>query len=258
MSLLWPERLTLLIHPQRVLLERRDFRGRVACEVATALPVADAAVWQGALSAALVLLERCGRRGSRLRIVVADHFVRYALLPWSETMCRPAERRAVALALFRSSLGEKADALEIAVEQARFGQNGMAAAIDRELLDALRTAARKRWLSLVGIQPRLVSELATETKTAEPDWFASIDDGWLSLLGMHAGQLACLHNHRSPTDDPVRRGAELGGLLRDGRIVVPGQTLSIACAGNAPLPLPGEWKTSVRPYRLHEARHAPL
>ena len=113
MSLLWPERLTLLIHPQRVLLERRDFRGRVACEVATALPVADAAVWQGALSAALVLLERCGRRGSRLRIVVADHFVRYALLPWSETMCRPAERRAVALALFRSSLGEKADALGI-------------------------------------------------------------------------------------------------------------------------------------------------
>ena len=43
MSLLWPERLTLLIHPQRVLLERRDFRGRVACEVATALPVSEIA-----------------------------------------------------------------------------------------------------------------------------------------------------------------------------------------------------------------------
>ena len=56
---------------------------------------------------------------------------------------------------------------------------------------------------------------------------------------------------------PLERSNQ-DSLLRDGRIVVPGQTLSIACAGNAPLPLPGEWKTSVRPYRLHEARHAPL
>lgn len=261
MSLSWLDRLTLLVHPHRVVLERRPWRGATIRQEASAAPAAPGeAAWQPALAASLALLDARGKRGGSLNVVIADHFVRYALLPWSDTVCSPAARGDMARALLKSSFGETANTLEITVDRPVFGRPGVAAGIERDLLAALRTGARARRLLLSSIKPRLIAELATNQKEVGNAWFASIDCDRLTLAGLCDGGIACLYNHRLSIADPALVAIELAGLLAAGQSAVPGRRLLIA-HGDVPVPTRiADWETRYRPYlvpgKVTEMAHA--
>lgn len=244
MSLSLLERLTLFIHPQRVVLERQGWRGKPSRQtLAVAAPAAGEADWQAALAAAETLLQANGRRGASLRIVVADPFVRYALLPWSEHLVSRQARLGLARALLRNALGDKADGLDIALDRPAFGKNGIAAGIERSLLDALRAAAKGAGLRLVSLQPRLIVELAAHHRQLADGWFACLDAGWTSLLGLRAGEIACLHNHRAATGT----AGELAGLLIAGNATVGSKKVTISAIGGAPPSFGDGWETLVLP-----------
>jgi hypothetical protein len=216
-SLSWLDRLTLFVHPQRVVLERQPWRGAATRQsAAVALPASGEADWQPALTAAEALLKAGGRRSAGLRIVVADHFVRYALLPWSENISGNKARLAMARALLKNTLGDKAEGLDIALDRPAFGKNGIAAGIDRNLLAGLRAAAKAGRLRLNSLQPRLIAELASQQKQLADGWFACLDLGWLTLAGLRGGEIASLRNHRASTAEPAILAGELGGLLAAG------------------------------------------
>ena len=150
MLLSWLDRLTLFVHPQRLVLELQPWRGAASRQQAEVdLPAAGEADWQPALAVAAALLKAYGQRGASLRIVIADQFVRYALLPWSDDIIGNKARLALALALLKNTLGDKANALDIALDQPAFGKNGIAAGVDRQLLAGLRDAVQA--LSLIHI-----------------------------------------------------------------------------------------------------------
>lgn len=258
MSLSWLDNLTLLLHPHRVVLERRSWRGGTLRHDAMVPPptTADEPPWQPALQAAFALLDAHSGRGATLRVLVSDHLVRYALLPWSDHLCSPKGRRDMANALFKSTLGERADTLEIAIDQAAYGLDGIAAGIDSGLLTALRIGAKARRQRLASVQPRLIAELAARHKEISDGWFAGIDRDWLTLAGLNNGCLVSLHNHRLGTADPERLAGELDGLLAAGRATVASRRLLIAHGDIPPPRQLADWETTCRPYRVAGMAHA--
>ena len=153
--------------------------------------------------------------GGRLRVVVANHFVRFALLPWSERVLGDKARRAVARALLQHNLGEAAARLDIALDRAAFGLNGLAAGIDRELLDGLRRIARERRLRLAAIQPQLTAELAAARRMLDDGCVVISEPGWLTLAGLRHGDLCLLRNHRAAATPAGQAGELLAMLAAD-------------------------------------------
>lgn len=245
MSLSWLDRLTLFIHPQRVVLERRPWRGASSSQTAEVVPPAPGeAEWQPVLAAADALLKTAGQ-GAALRIVVADHLVRYTLLPWSEMLTGQAARLDMARALFRNALGERAAALDIALDRPAFGKNGIAAGIDRQLLAGLRAVAKARRLRLNSVQPRLIAELAAQQAQLNDGWLACLDLGWLTLAGVRDGELACLRNHRASAAEPAILAGELAGLLAAEFATVNGKKVLISASAIAAPKLAGGWETTL-------------
>ena len=245
MSPSWLERLTLLVHPRRIVVERRPRRGEpVRKTVEFAAPADTPAL----LAAIQELLASEGRFGAELRVVVADPLVRYALLPWSPLVTGKKARLAMARALLQHALGTGAEALEIALDRPLYGHNGIAAGIDRALLDGLRSSARQQRLRLSSVQPALLAELAARGKALDDGWLALIDDGWLALLGVRGGQPGCLRNHRMATADAASFAVELAGLLTAEAVAVDGKKVLISSFQNLPASLPGDWSlASSRP-----------
>lgn len=245
MSLSWLDRLTLFIHPQHVVLERQPWRGALSRQSAeVAPPAAGEADWQPVLAAADALLKSAGK-GAALRIVVADHLVRYALLPWSEMLTGKAARLDTARALFRNALGERAAALDIALDRPAFGKNGIAAGIDRQLLAGLRAVAKARRLRLNSVQPRLIAELAAQQTQLNDGWLACLDLGWLTLAGVRDGEIASLRNHRASTAEPAILAGELAGLLAAESATVNGKKVLISTSAVAAPKLAGGWEITL-------------
>lgn len=245
MSLSWLDRLTLFIHPQRVVLDRQPWRGAPSRQVAeVALPATGEADWQPVLAAADAILKTAGK-GAALRIVVADHLVRYTLLPWSDLLIGQAARLGMARALFRNTLGERAAALDIALDRPAFGMNGIAAGIDRQLLAGLRAAAKARRLRLNSVQPRLIAELAAQRTQLDDGWLACLDLGWLTLAGVRDGEISSLRNHRASSAEPAILAGELAGLLAAESATVNGKKVLISTSDIAVPQLAGGWETTL-------------
>lgn len=253
MSLSWLDRLTLLVHPHSVELEHKPWRGQ-AERFSIAVPPSPPgkANWQPALDAANTLLG--AHRSCQLRVVIANQFVRYALVPWSDTVLGNKARLAVAQALLRSSLGEQVDQFEIALDDATFGKNGLAAGVHRGLLDGLRQTAKLRRLRLGSIQPRLVSDLLAHRALSNEACFAFPDHGWLTLIGLQDGNPCLLRNHRAATEhEPL--GQELLGMLTIECATVRTRRLYVFSAAPWPEEL-GEWRVCRREPMTQDLAHA--
>jgi hypothetical protein len=243
-SLSWLDRLSLYLHPRRVVLERRAWRGASRRQVAEVdVPAAGEVDWAPALAAAAGLLAARAGRGASLQVVVADPFVRYAVLPWSEQACSRSARLAVARALLRNVLGDRAAGLDIALDRPAYGRNGLAAGLDSGLTTGLRALARQHRLHLSSLQPRLVAELARCPKALDDGWLACTEAGWLTLAALRGGDLVSLRNHRV-AGEPQAAAAELGGLLMAGGEAV--RRLHLVGEGALP-PLETGWESTRGP-----------
>lgn len=256
MSLSWFDRINLYVHPRRVVLEHRSWRGAVRRREALVLPSAPGeSDWQPSLAAVAGMLADDNRRGGRVEITVADHFVRYVVLPWSDGINGPRARQTVAHALLRNTLGERVDALEIALDRARFRRPGLAAGIERRFVEELRGAFHRRHIAVSSLQPRLVRELASGgRKLANFDgWFVSADPERLTLARLECGSLVALRNQRSTPDS---LGSELGALLAADCQREPGGKLLFCTDGQVQPSILPPWEVMAWPSVLTGAAHA--
>jgi hypothetical protein len=100
--------------------------------------------WRASVDVLAGILGRGRKRSSGLEVVVSSHFVRYVLVPWSESLVRDTERLAFARLAFRDVYGSLADQWEICLDDQPAGQPALACAIDRGLLAAIRGATGAR------------------------------------------------------------------------------------------------------------------
>jgi len=177
-SRLFPEKLRVLLTPGELLAGGRS----LACD-----PAAGPEPWQGPV-AALRTLE--WTKPCRVTLVLSNHFVRYAVLPWSDGLSTPAEEEAYLRHHFAKIHGERAKGWSLRASEAPRAAPRLASAIDTTLAEALKAAFPKEGKAkLVSVQPELM-EAANRWRQAIPAAGA-----WLVLaeperacIALHAGQ----------------------------------------------------------------------
>ena len=113
------------------------------------------APWRPALDALARILP-C-HRGDAAGLVLADQFVRYALLPWSETLKTHEQWLAFARHRFTSIHGPIANEWEIKFAGTAPAGPRLACAVDRELVDELVEQFSANAVRLTSVQPFLVA-----------------------------------------------------------------------------------------------------
>ncbi|MCC7549125.1 MAG: hypothetical protein IT532_15295 [Burkholderiales bacterium] len=182
----WSERLEVHLHPSSLSIRRTRpwSNGGTVRAVPLAVRGTDAAeVWREPLQALAHLFQESRERGSVLRVILSDHFARYAVVPWSADLVSDAERVAFARLTFAQIFGAASEGWEIALDDALRVQPAIAAAIDRGLLAALRELCGARRMRLASVVPALVRDVNRHRATLrEGDfWFARIEPGRLVL-----------------------------------------------------------------------------
>lgn len=145
MSRLFPERRLLRLYPDAL-----EFGGeRVACD-----PAYGSEPWHGAIAC----LEELDLGRAQVTVELSNHFVRYALVPWSDALSTPAEEEVYVKHHFARIHGERAKAWAVRATEAAPGEPRLASAIDAGLIEALKKAFEKKpKAKLVSIQPALMS-----------------------------------------------------------------------------------------------------
>ncbi len=164
MSLLFPDRVSITISPTAVALGEKT----IPCD-----PAFGAELWQGALAA---LASHKFEAPCRVTVVLANPFVRYAVVPWSEGLDTPEEEEAYVRHHFAKVYGERAREWELRASEAAPGAPRLASAVDRRLVDELKALFPKGGKAkLVSLQPQLMSKFNA--------WRAAIPAGgaWLVL-----------------------------------------------------------------------------
>ena len=183
----WPTQLDVLLRPGEVRVTRRPASAaEPGPGVVQGYPVTSAQIRRS-----VARERRSARHGAReetaarsVQVVVSDHFVRYALVPWNESLVADAERLAFARLALSEIYGSMAEGWAVTLDQQPAGQASFACAIDRELLQALREVGRRH-----GVAPhsgeRRVGEsgsIATALRCAsEVFCLASLEPGRLTL-----------------------------------------------------------------------------
>lgn len=169
MSLLWPERRTLVLEPR---------------------PPEEPQPWQGAL-------DELKNKAAALRgrvdvtVVLSNHFVRYAVLPAQESAATPEEELALARFHFARIHGERARGWDVRVS------GEVACAIDAALLEGLKACfPRTGKARLVSLQPALMAAFnrARSRIPREGAWLVLAERGRTCLARLAARGWASVYN----------------------------------------------------------------
>lgn len=175
--------------------------------------------WTGSVAVLDRALAGRSRRSS-LRVVLSDHFVRYALLPWSAELVADAERVAFARLTLRETYGPAADLWEVCIDEQPAGQASLIAAADRALMSTLRDIVARHRLTLSAVVPSLSDRVERYRRALKAPEFclACAEPGRLTLA------------FRSKAGWTSLRGRRMDGALQD---VLPSALRQEATAGAA-------------------------
>lgn len=185
MSLSWRKGLRIGLCPDRLMVGK------------TVLPVersAEGEPWRAALEALSQVLQ--GRRRPQLTLVLANAFVRYALLP--DNVALKTEEQWLALARHRlaSVYGAAAAAWDVRISHT--GGARIVAAIERPLLEALEANVEAAGARLISVQPYLMAAFnALRGRAPQGAWWLVIEEpGRLTLALIVDGAWAALRSRR--------------------------------------------------------------
>jgi hypothetical protein len=198
-SLLSSDRVRLFLSPTQIVVidsdNAVDFRSSDS-----AMPSDGPAVYglaenlAGALSA---IFEK--RNASVVDWVLSNHFVRYAVAPWSSDLKRGAEDRVWLGIAFEEQYGKSLPHFEFLASPNGFGRNRLAAAISTALLHELRKATTNSGKIVHSIEPLLMVQI-NQWRTRFPEgrcFFAVAEAGTIVLTLVKDGNYVLTRSHRS-------------------------------------------------------------
>jgi hypothetical protein len=184
------------MHPQ---LERQEDHTSVEA----------ASSWESVLELYERHLDMGGWSDAAVRIVLADHWVRYAILPWSDALSTPAERRAHARELLSGVFGVSMSEWTVSLSAAPPGASCLASAVPTALLTALQQLSIRHRQKLIAVQPQLIAAFNSWRHALPADktaWFVTVEAGSLAALRMCPQGIDRVH--------AVRIGADWGRELK--------------------------------------------
>lgn len=222
MSLLFRDELRVMLTPEQVLLVRirrgmtwRGLRRRVmekkslpciaACETQGSGVPGGTPLWGAAVQALEAALAKQAGRRVFATVILSNHFMRYALLPWSDVPATEDEEIAYARHTFRQGYGEAADGWELRLSPGRIGQPQLASAVDKRLPDALRALFGRAGIPLESIQPHLMTayNACRPSLIGRNAWFALLEPGSLCLARLRHGGWESVRTMRMEGDGRV-------------------------------------------------------
>ena len=170
---------------------------RVMVSGAKAVELQGADDWRAALDALPEILK--AHKSREASVVLADQFVRYALLPWSDAVKTSEQWLSLARHRFSALHGAAAAAWDVKVaETAPLGPR-LACAVDRELVEGLASAFAGTGVNLVAVQPFLVAAFNRIRQTIGNGscWIVVEEPGRLTLALIQRGAWVAIRSRRS-------------------------------------------------------------
>jgi hypothetical protein len=184
--------------------------------------------WTPVLTALDARLSEPEWQNADVRVVIADNWVRYAMVPYSDDLSGEAERMTFARHVLTGIFGDVVAQWTLSLSDTLPGRNQVACAMPSALLDELREILQRHGLQLRSLQPQLVSAY-NYWRSSLPDggaWFVSLEQGTLAAARLGKGGWDRVHSVRIGADWAVelRRLQTFGRLAssaaQEGRVYV--------------------------------------
>ena len=174
---------------------------RVMVSGAKAVELQSTDDWRAALEALPGILKSNASRDAS--VVLADQFVRYALLPWNEAVKAQEQWLALARHRFCALHGAAAVAWDVKVTETAPHGSRLACAVDRGLIEGIASAFVAAGVNLVSVQPFLVAAF-NRLRCAILDrigdgscWIVVEEPGRLTLALIQRGAWVAIRSRRS-------------------------------------------------------------
>ncbi len=204
---LWPrEEYRIVLRPHQVVLARmaREFTGRgwqnrvLEKKVVSCRRAAGQATWSGAIAVLESALPELAERHASAKVILSNHFVRYALIPQSDALEGEKEELAYVQHVFKEMYGSDVTRWELRIS-ADAGQTQVASAVDAALLAALRELFERLQIELKAIQPHLMhayNACLTDLHRSSA-WLALVESGNLCLALLQQGRWSWMRTIRT-------------------------------------------------------------
>jgi hypothetical protein len=205
-SLSWRNRFEVELAPAQVTLRLtpRGLRPAPAAprQATCAAAAPGTASWRPALQALESQLAALDTKGGDVHVVLSNHFVRYTLVPFNAELPRPADDQALARHQFTRDYGPVARDWTLQVsDNGRSCGPRLACALDSALLVALRDLCKTHKLTLLSVQPALMSAFNRCNTQLDPNGgFIHLEPGRLCIARFRDGQWASIVNRRTGPD----------------------------------------------------------
>jgi hypothetical protein len=179
----WPERLRIALCPDRLVVARVGIglRNRVYDKhIVDCVPTSAGAAWHASIAALGAVLDGLQKPNAAVTIILSNHFVRYAIVPWRDSVTNIAEQAALARHCFKNIFGDVAANWDIRVSDGGFRRNAVASAVDRDLTIQLNQLFIDRKLSLPSVQPYFMTvcnRFSNELSSGKSGCFAVVECG---------------------------------------------------------------------------------
>jgi hypothetical protein len=187
------DQLHIALGPDRVVMARlgRGWRPEVVGrqEFACEAPAPDQKPWAGALACLEAGLGKLGRGKADAVVVLSNHFVRYALVPWSDQISDRDEEQAFIRLNFSRTFGAEAQHWALRMSPNGYGDTQLASAIDQELLDGLERIVVAHGMRLTSLQPNFMTAFNRWRKRIPESaaWFVVVEPGRLCVSQLEQG-----------------------------------------------------------------------
>ena len=141
----------------------RPGRGRVSAAVAEGTAAAfavprtgEAPAWAGAVETLAAWLAQSASPAMRLHVILANRFVRFACVPWSEAIASEGELQTVARLVLESCYGDMTG-WTVSLDHGGWGEARLACAVEDSLLAKLREVVEAARVDCSHIEPYFVT-----------------------------------------------------------------------------------------------------
>jgi hypothetical protein len=136
-------------------------------------------------------------RNQKASLILADQFVHYTLLPWSDTLKTHAQWQGLARHRFAAIHGPVAEEWEVKFAETAPSGPRLACAAERGLIDALADAFNATGVHLMSVQPFLVTAYnQVRGDTGGTCWLVVEEPGRLTLAFLRQGLWIAIRSRR--------------------------------------------------------------
>jgi hypothetical protein len=238
----WRDRVEAFVGAQSVHLVRVRRGLRPRPEPALAFETVGGPDWPAAIDALGRGLAGYGLPGADVRVVLSNHFVRYALVPGIEALSADDERIALARHQLVAIYGERAAGWRVALAEHGARTAGFAAAVASELMEGLSATVTAAGHTLRSVEPYLVAAFnaCRRELDAAGAWLVVAEPDRLCVAYLVGGAWIEVRNARAMRGP----GADLPPLLEQMRLTLGANPGPVYIASREPLEvdLDADWQ----------------